>query len=420
MVGSPQTLTICQQRHLPSPLSPPLFSPLLSSVTSPALPFYSTTSSSLHMIPTLPPEIVDEILRDNRLSKGDLKRCCLVKRDWLESAQRSLYDHIDVHAPSCDAGEASDNDIDDPGEEFYNLDQASSHLFATLLYIRALGYFVNSITISSDETKIATSSGSKKFRIGLKQVLINFAQLCPNVKEYNNDHYSYLDDVARIRSRWPDLERIGFFALTQEIWENLDSFESLERLTADEIELDSSQSPEAVHHLAIVGLEAPYVRSDDFTFMQSSISQSLRDLHVDVQLVSVLRLSNFPHLTRLSIGSRGGIKSVKTRAFLKDLSTSTSLRIFELDDNACLTLRSNGGDLGRFLPRTCLRVNLFPCTSSDSVLSTIQESTNDGHRIRKLGLPSDLQDEDDKRSRLLLVAVRALLEAAGVELIWID
>ncbi|GAA5836120.1 hypothetical protein JCM5353_002625, partial [Sporobolomyces roseus] len=46
--------------------------------------------------PYLPPELVDHILQDSSLSKSDLARCCLVNRDFVQSARPLLYAELAV------------------------------------------------------------------------------------------------------------------------------------------------------------------------------------------------------------------------------------------------------------------------------------------------------------------------------------
>ncbi|GAA5877605.1 hypothetical protein JCM16303_003397 [Sporobolomyces ruberrimus] len=374
------------------------------------------------MIPTLLPEIIDEILRDNRLSRGDLKRCCLVKRAWLEPARKSLYDYLDIHAPRMSSEEyegEEDEDEDEELEGFYRLDQRTSRLLATLMWNDALGRLVNSISIKTWDRWSALPRG-RKIWMGFDEVIANFSQLCPELKELGTEHSSSSDRAAMIVSRWPYLEKLRLSVLTQDSWKDLPSHHDLKRLDIDDVQFVPAQPPATALRLSIVGLRLRYCSENDFATIRPSISRVLRDLELPVDLVSVLRLSDFPRVTRLRLGPPYVDGSIQPNRFLEDLTSSRSLRTFEMDDEVRGALTFSSRDLDWYLPRSCLRVNLYDCSSPATVLSTIQRSKISGHRISELGMKLSLRDREDEHSQLFLVAVKALLEATGIELIWID
>ncbi|GAA5822261.1 hypothetical protein JCM5353_001548 [Sporobolomyces roseus] len=55
--------------------------------TSPAIPHFS---------PTLPAELIDQIMQETKLSKSDLVQYCLISRQFLNPARRLLYEVLEM------------------------------------------------------------------------------------------------------------------------------------------------------------------------------------------------------------------------------------------------------------------------------------------------------------------------------------
>ncbi|GAA6019758.1 hypothetical protein JCM11491_005242 [Sporobolomyces phaffii] len=104
-------------------------------------------SATLSTTPTLPTELIDEILRSNVLSNQDLARCCLTSRQFLPAARLSLYDHVQIETGFrfCDPEDA------EKLTEYVRFIGASGRLFETLEASPLLGQYTASISFSFGE-----------------------------------------------------------------------------------------------------------------------------------------------------------------------------------------------------------------------------------------------------------------------------
>ncbi|GAA6029728.1 hypothetical protein JCM8097_001022 [Rhodosporidiobolus ruineniae] len=94
------------------------------------------------MPPTLPRELVEQILGDEGLDQRTLARCCRISRDYLDFVQRRLYSHIPIfYTPS-------DGQLCDDTEYVYDTQSAS--LLFTLGRYPHLGGLVRSAAFRMD------------------------------------------------------------------------------------------------------------------------------------------------------------------------------------------------------------------------------------------------------------------------------
>jgi len=91
---------------------------------------------------SLPPELVDEILRSDELSIKDLAQSCLVSQQFLSSARRPLYSTITIW-------------LELRGERNLQLpDQSSSKLLATIRQNLSLGRYCSCLRVEKTEPSI--------------------------------------------------------------------------------------------------------------------------------------------------------------------------------------------------------------------------------------------------------------------------
>jgi len=68
----------------------------------------STTPSTIpHFAPTLPTELIDQILREANYSKQDLVQCCLISRQFLNPARKLLYRQLELRFSEVQEEETS-------------------------------------------------------------------------------------------------------------------------------------------------------------------------------------------------------------------------------------------------------------------------------------------------------------------------
>lgn len=145
--------------------------------------------SSCHpSTPLLPPEIIDEILRNEELEEGDLASCCLVNRSWIDSARKSLYSHVSVRVGRLSDHRRHTSIPTDPliTEDPHYLDLRTSQLHVTLQSRSSLCQLVKHIEFEdfdrlfegagpdSDAERAQTSVSMDP-----REVVVTFAQLCP-------------------------------------------------------------------------------------------------------------------------------------------------------------------------------------------------------------------------------------------------
>ncbi|GAA5877472.1 hypothetical protein JCM16303_003346 [Sporobolomyces ruberrimus] len=378
-------------------------------------------TSTSRTMPYLPPEIIDEILRDERLDDCDLASCCLVSRTWINSARKSLYDslifHVQEHTQLHPGSDPSSAPLSP-----HHLDRRSSQLFTTLLSNRALGSFVRFIELS-EACRESCLIDREVVWMRPEEVISNLACLCPDTKALDLEYSpSSLDSCIKvIQTDWTKVSEIRVGSVTRRTWEQLCYVDSLRGVTLYDFVIASSSSPgDPVIPVHITELYVYECDLSAFETLRVSTSSVLHDLGVPLTVVSELRLSDFPQIISLTLYEayeEDTLEEEESIPFLEDLATSKSLKRLALSARVLRSILPPTGKLGHFLPSSCRRVDLFRCQSSGTIASVIQQSRV-GSRIRQLGLPCDEKEKKDNVHKEFLVATRALLDLAGVELIW--
>jgi len=74
----------------------------------------STSSTIPHFAPTLPTELIEQIMQEANFSKSDLVQCCLISRQFLNPARKLLYRHLDVYFSEVIANQRQDGYLGRP------------------------------------------------------------------------------------------------------------------------------------------------------------------------------------------------------------------------------------------------------------------------------------------------------------------
>ncbi|GAA5877471.1 hypothetical protein JCM16303_003345 [Sporobolomyces ruberrimus] len=378
--------------------------------------------------PLLPPEIVDEILRDDQLCAQDLRCCSLVNRSWLEPAQKSLYHRLEIRIHIENSSPDHSIFSGDPGapsSEGWHLSPTSSMLLSMLMYRPNLGLLVKHLVL---EDHGYTDTPLDLFTVWMRpqDMLATFAQLCPRATGFEVDDSWWFFEFCRSYPRFQEVKIEALFLpqVTAQEWEDLRRFKSLKKLHC-EVEgplPDTDTSNRPVLPLPLVQLKISSCTRSSLDFLRSSTSQFLRDLVVPVGILPELRVTLFPQLNRLGIGWREHDQVVDTSEFLSDLSASTSLGILELGDEVHEVFHwpRSEGCLGRYLPSSCHRVNLNESNSQLEAILSVTQRSSKGHRISQFGMSFKFRHRGDEYGMRFVAAARFLLEMVNVELIWYD
>jgi len=247
-----------------------------------------TTLSTIHTIPTLPTELVDEILTVETLSKSDLARCCLVSKLFLPTSRKQLYNQLVL---------------------FYGPDQGNRHGTRSVLL-----YSTKSTTLLLDTLRQHAVLRSLPSALMIKRIifgeyveevgahdmnLIETAlRLVPNVKHLQlDDHFSsrqYLDSCGLGTNI--NITCLEICQLPLEVVPSLRNLRKLKVLFQFRINVNegSSDWEPLLPDLEVLDLP-PLTQFPSPHF----ISQQLKALSVSLEPHRFLDLSLLPHLESL-------------------------------------------------------------------------------------------------------------------------
>jgi len=185
--------------------------------------------------PTLPPEIIDEILRDNQLSKADLARCCLLSRQFLLVPQARLYHSIRFKL------------FVDSQVSYWFHDSEAVSLLSTLESNVALRQEVKKLELLGFEVEPVdktTYSNDELDNSPTAVVMVRrIFDLLPDVKRLSLNgtlHYvtRTIDLVLDYGQRWEDLSVEGFlFGRRFDATKSISELPNLKRLSCCELSL---------------------------------------------------------------------------------------------------------------------------------------------------------------------------------------
>ncbi|GAA6009395.1 hypothetical protein JCM11491_004306 [Sporobolomyces phaffii] len=378
----------------------------------------------------LPPEIIDEILRQKRLSKSDLASLCLVNKTWLKSARHSLYSSLDIVFDTFgleeDAAEEENRDHGEGAADWTTyLTLSTSRLLTTLLSNPTLGRLTESLCLNALEGGRGTPTESVVL-MRPTEALANFAQLCPSVTTLEVQSKTWGLHLLRrvINLRLANLEHVVLDVIVDEDWRVLQRLAKLRTITADDADLNPTRNPPDPLQQSIVRYATRDCVFGTFDIARAAFSQSIRELVLPVDAAVRSEVCKIRTLSSLTLVTSTSESFGHLEGFFADLRESKSLRTFGVEGNYSRLISDLlGGSLGNHFPVGLRRFNVGSSdVSADLILSSIARREN-GSRIEQVGVAEDCQP--DTRSvcsadvrNIWLFAVRATLEAHGVELIW--
>ncbi|GAA5946159.1 hypothetical protein JCM3765_000139 [Sporobolomyces pararoseus] len=366
-------------------------------------------------IPSLPNELIDQILSYECLKEEDLQTACLVSKSWLEPSRRSLYHSIDLYLRRI---EPCDGPLSPP-RITYRLDTASWQLFSVLNQKPGLAAMVKEINLM--QTTSVEDIPSIMFTTPA-DLLSSLFLLLPNASSFSFDtdewfageaYGSLLPHLDRIQTlNMEDFDEDRWFQLAVRI----PDLRSLHvRCFAEETSLNRSTPSKSRLESLVVELDCV----KNFKALTFGSKLSLRSLTIQQNLVHALDLSQFPNLLQLSIhaaflSSQRISKDVTP--FLGTLRDSTSLVKIRFPSSFIKTHDGSYPGFHGHLPLSCRRIDIDRFWTVNEIVAATQKRY--GSQLAQLGLTYAVKGQGKRK--LLVAGARAVAEEAGVEIIWLD
>ncbi|GAA5994199.1 hypothetical protein JCM5350_002185 [Sporobolomyces pararoseus] len=364
-------------------------------------------------IPSLPNELVDQILSYECLKEGDLIATCLVSKIWLEPSRTSLYQDVEINL--CIV-EATRNNPYRPGPTKY-LDRKSSKLFSLLAQrpeIAAMGKQIHLYITRNDQ--VANTSNVSTTLPDLFSSLLRLLP-CATFVYLADDEWLQRDNLGPLFPFFHRLEEVVLEDIPGTRWFDLvRQLPNLNSLTLSCVGTDGlvfsniNPTPGAtgLQRLSITGCVARA-----FATLQTGSCASLLTLAIDLDLLPQLTLSGCPNLVQLSI--EAGNRQVAYRKivpFLEQLKISNIVKLsFSHDTVLLLDLIHH---LHVYVPQSCQRIDLEGELTLNGVAAVAQTS------VAQLGLvhPNKGMGRRNGRAPTILAALRAMVDGTGIEIIW--
>jgi len=354
--------------------------------------------------PTLPTELIEEILEQPSLSKADLASCCLVSRQFLNPARRPLYSTITIDHTTRTTGGRFKSTLTERSLLLVRSLRSSSTLRGVVISLCCERSFRR-----EGEEHVSTDHANSAMEV--TELIKDVLDSLPRVNRLYLRHLSCLplQNYARsLGQKWTHLE-----LLEADVDRNFvahSPFPNLERLVCGGpfTEDDRRQFflPPRLTHLELRSWEpSPF----SIPNAASSPLQFLRILSID--LVNLPDLSKLPRLQHLKV-----VDFEDGNAFIRRVAesishyrslTSLTLLGFNLADDEDLCLH-----LCKRLPDSLIYLNLLSVIPLNSLVTVVERETLTS--IRTLGLSDDClcKDQEDDLERL-----RGTCERKGIELV---
>ncbi|GAA5991243.1 hypothetical protein JCM5350_005955 [Sporobolomyces pararoseus] len=379
-------------------------------------------------IPSLPNELVGQILSYECLEEEDLVKTCLVSRRWLRPSRKSLYNCVEFEFAI--AKEVEGNPFPSVLKRSHRYTRKSWKLFSTLNHDKSIASLVKIV-------HLRTSSATASYNLSGASTTLNDAvstilHVLPAAVAFVFDSSRWLTP-QRITAFWPNLHRIEKIKI--EFFAQVDWYGPLSRL-ANLRSLEICDQPigipgfdpsnaelRMVAHLQELSLIE--CSPEEFQVLSIGSEVSLRHLEIPLNVLPAIDLDSYPNLTTLSLRNCPEQPDKRSCRTFVDSLKSSSLRVLTLSSDAC-TCFHEIFRFGRDLPSTLTRINLdvgYP--KLDQVLTAIKKSS-DGSRIAQLGLQPFAEcqlehgEHDDGEAGLILIGIEAMLSRAQVELVWLS
>jgi len=290
-----------------------------------------TTLSAISTIPTLPTELVEQILRVDTLSKQDLARSCLVSKRFFPTSRKRLYDQLVL---------------------LYGPDQRNRHESRTVVL-----YSTKSTTLLLDTLRQHAVLRSLPSALGFNRIMfgeyveevgaidVNVIEtalrLVPNIKHLRLDRCfssrRYLDSCG-LDTR-ANITCLDTCQLPVEVIPSLQNLRKLRVLPQFSINVNEASSDWKPLLPGLIVLDLPFhLRSPHF------ISQQLKALRIFLKSGYILDLSLLPQLERLWLDlfsqreelvhdlDLASLKKLKV-LFLSDIPFANTDLSFSLEDD---------------------------------------------------------------------------------------
>ncbi|GAA5963599.1 hypothetical protein JCM3765_004337 [Sporobolomyces pararoseus] len=237
--------------------------------------------------PLLPPELIDEILRENELSNSDLARCCLVSHQFLPSARQSLYNKLRV---------LLEYEFDQHrGRSWFYL-RSSWKLLRTLEEKPLLGKLCCELLVGLG----LNIANWKQEAVEPDQVIRKWLGLLKSVRHFSSS-LSTSDKIPLGERRWSTLH-LRLHALVGSIPPSIQA-SGVKRL---KLHPESFSDAQAQKELAI----PPSVVTFDYSLMRGwkllpATNLRLRNLLINENQANSIEFSRFPNLAHLLISQHG-------------------------------------------------------------------------------------------------------------------
>ncbi|GAA5969472.1 hypothetical protein JCM3765_006897 [Sporobolomyces pararoseus] len=335
--------------------------------------FHSLTPS----LPTLPLELIDEILTQESLSKSDLARCCLVSRQFLQSSRPVLYSTLTI-----ELRRASRLLERDPA---YTVQRSSHSLLETLRSLPDLRITTKLVFKGVSRLKPRASSVRP---IKPSKLLQETLQLLPRLNQvsFRGIKVRGADLILTNEgSRWKRLHSDSQVGLRQSAEES--PFKNLEELSCSIGTTNGVNTIYLPPSLKVLNIIRIYSR---LVMIKNAPTSILRSLRLGFSSLCKLRnVPQLPHLVHLRLDMSGEDECVPGAPSSRAVNTVASCR--SLISLSLYLEHSSYEPLVphflRQLPSTLLYLN-FPGTLPlfDTVLPIVESGTLDS--IRAIRFPA--------------------------------
>ncbi|GAA5994138.1 hypothetical protein JCM5350_000577 [Sporobolomyces pararoseus] len=374
-------------------------------------------------VPSLPNELIDQILRYECLEDDDLIQACLVSKSWLEPARKSLWSELWI-----DVIEQEEDSIDGnpyPRRANYRMRSVCWKLVAVLELQPELASFVKLIGFEAYGPPAVTSYSVSGISTSIPDLISSLLRLCPSATSFSFGHDEWLDReyLSSYEPHFDRLKEVEIEDCSGSWWfEFITKLPNLRSLSL----AGRPRLPSWAIHSTVSGIQEIHLGAScdvqAFEILSIGSRSSLRSLTVPLNLLAVVDLSQYPNLRRLGLNECGDAPSYNAIQWFLERLESSGLDTLHFSAEATQQLYKVS-NLRSHIPSSCRRINLDGAWTLDVVVSLIHRPEQDeaGVQIAQLGVPEPfVNGEAGGYMETAVVGLKAIVEYAGVELVWID
>ncbi|GAA5946481.1 hypothetical protein JCM3765_000263 [Sporobolomyces pararoseus] len=347
-------------------------------------------------IPSLPNELIDQILRYKCLDDDDLIQACLVSRSWLEPARKSLWDELWLTVIEEKEEETAVVNRY-PRRTSYRHHSVSWKLISILSLNPILASYVKLIGLIVWASSPFGLSKASSFSTSMPDLISSLLRFCPAATSFSFEGDTWFDRDS-LGSTYTYLDRFRTLRLEDDSGDRLfDTVKQLPSLKTLHLGFEPIrlpvQSPEpTIKDLSELHLECQ-CGTEAFETLSLGSKTSLQSLEIPLNLLAVLDLSQYPNLRRLAITNYGDVPNYsESMSFLEKL-VSSNLEVIDFSTEAA-QLFSLIFDLHSHIPPSCRRVNFDGSWTLDILVDLIQRPRPDDAegRLVQVGVPKVSRD----------------------------